>query len=138
MRTMRILGTVIILALLVTSCSGPYSPRERKGATPQFSKKILYTDKALVKRLLVANHQSYRESDGRLTVKCALENRKKEGIWADVRIVFYDQDHFEVDKTNWQPHYFEPLAVKEVSVSSLNSMATDYSILLRHARTNVK
>jgi uncharacterized protein YcfL len=122
-----IIGTVIFL----TGCQGPYAPRVRNDATPQFSQKITYLDKALTRRLLLSNHKAYRESDGRMTVKCAFENRTSQDIWVDIQVVFYDEDHFEVDQSNWQPTCFYAKTVSEVAVNSLNDQAFDYAILVR-------
>ena len=131
------LSSVVFLLVIVASCKTPYPGYERRGQTPQFKEKLLFTDKPLAKKLLIANHACFRENDGRLTVKCAFENRKKYGIWADVKVVFYDKAEFEVDKSNWQPHYFAPLTVDEVSVSSLNDLADDYCILIREGREDM-
>jgi len=125
--------------MLLMGCATVYKPKERIGSTPQYTEKIVYLDPALRQSLLVANHVSKLSQDNThiLYVSASFENIRRVGIWADIQIVFYDENNEETERSNWQPEYFDPQVVRQVKWNALNNRANSYSIIIRKPRVNV-
>jgi len=124
--------------LLGAMCAGigcDVKPVSGKVGTPlQYQEKIIAKDFILHDRMRVANHKAGRTDSGLLTVKVGLDNTEKEDIWCDIQVVFYDEDNFELEKTNWQPLLLLGKQITYYDTVSLSNRACDYTIFLRNPR----
>lgn len=84
----------------------------------------------------MAKHRARRINGDLLQVDLGLENVRfgKKDLWVDIQVVFYDADHFELERTNWQPLLVKGGQVTYFSTSSLSSAASDYTIFLDNGR----
>jgi hypothetical protein len=92
----------------------------------------------LKQRIRVASHKPERIGGDLLQVKLGLENTKSTDIWCDIQVVFYDQDGFEAENTDWQPLLLLGRQVTYYETVSISPDVRDYSVILRNARKTVK
>lgn len=121
--------TLLLLATLLVAC-GPYKPEVH--TTPlQETEKVVLLDFSLTRYLNIVRHKGDRLPGGQLEVKLEMENEEKGDVWADVQVIFRDQDGFELEKTNWEPVQFHGHSVTTFKKNSLNAKASDYRVLIR-------
>jgi hypothetical protein len=76
------------------------------------------------------------EGSNLLEVKLGLENTRSrhKDMWCDIQVIFYDQEKFELEKTNWAPLFLAAGQVTYYTTCSLSQEAEDYTIFLRTPR----
>ncbi len=104
------------------------------GTSLQYQEKIIAKDPVLYDWTRVVVHKAERTPQNLLKVKIGLENTKNKDVWCDIQVVFYDQDKFELEKTNWQPWLLLGQQINYYETSSLSSQAHDYTVFLRNSR----
>lgn len=132
--------TVCIAALIATFAGGCDKPRpvaSKVGLPVQKQSKVVAKGFVLQDRLRVTRLAANRIEGSLLEVKVGLENIKKDNLWCDIQVVFYDKDGFEKEKTNWQPLLLQSQQVTFYQTRSLSSQAHDFSILLRNPRKSI-
>ncbi len=112
--------------------NGPKEPTILGGA------KVIGKDFKITKHFRVVNHKAYRTPTDLLQVKLEIQNTDDADLWCDVQVVFYDADHFELEKTNWQPVLFLKQQVTHYETTSISNRAADYVVMLREPRKGPK
>lgn len=129
------LGLAVVLTCTLTSCT-PSALRTTAGQSLEFTEQVVSNDSAITGGVRVAKHRARRINGDLLQVDLGLENVRfgKKDLWVDIQVVFYDADHFELERTNWQPLLVKGGQVTYFSTSSLSSAASDYTIFLDNGR----
>ncbi len=104
------------------------------GEPLQYQAKVIAKNFVLRDWLRIAKHKAVRTDGNLLQVKLGIENIKKQDVWSDIQVVFYDQDGFELDKTNWQPLLLIGKQITFYETVSLSGRAYDYTVFLRNPR----
>ena len=127
----------LLCSVLLSGCRG--GALQQSGDVPlQHREKIVAKDWVLKDWIRVVSHKPIRVQGDLLQVKMGLENRKNTDIWCDVQVVFYDQDGFQAERTDWQPLLLSRRQVTYFETASLSSNVHDYSIILRDPRKTRK
>ena len=116
--------------LFAVACVGPYKADVNRSPL-QDTERIVLLDHALTRYLKVVRSKTDRLTAGQLEIKIDIENEENADVWADMRIIFRDDDGFELETTNWEPVQFHRRAVTTIKRNSLSAKAADYRILLR-------
>lgn len=122
----------IVLVALSTGC-GPYKAGVNTSPL-QESERVVLLDHALTRYLNVVKHRANKLPSGQLEVKIAIENEENYDVWADLQVLFHDQDGFELEKTHWEPIQFHRRKVTTLVKNSLSAKADDYRILIRNIK----
>ncbi len=127
-------GCKVFLCLLaILPACGPYKAEVNRDPL-QETEKVLLLDVALTRHLNVVKHKSDRLPAGQLEVKLAIENEEKKDVWADVQVIFQDEDGFELEKSSWEPVQFHGRKVTTYKRNSLSAKAADYRVLIRNIK----
>jgi len=125
------------IVMFAGGCNEPKPVASKVGQPLQKQTKVVAKDFVLHSRLRVTRLAANRISGGLLEVNIGLENIKKDSIWCDIQVVFYDEGGFEKEKTNWQPLLLQRRQVTFYKTRSLSSEVHDFSILLRNPRKSI-
>jgi len=116
------------------SSGGPYPPLTR---TPekqplQHEQRIVFLDKNAKDVLLYVNSVQKRLPGGHILVQANFQNRvAREDVWAEVKIVFYDENNMVVDETEWMNTHFAAGEVTMVQGNSTSDRAMKHVMLLK-------
>ena len=126
-----------LIAMFAIGCDQPKPVASKVGLSVQKQSKVVAKDFVLQDRLRVTQLAANRIAGELLEVKVGLENIKKDSLWCDIQVVFYDKDGFEKEKTNWQPLLLQRQQITFYKTCSLSSAVHDFSILLRNPRKSI-
>jgi uncharacterized protein YcfL len=132
--------TASLAAVLVTGCSsthdkGPYLPQTPK--TPAYENKepVVLLDPGVQYSVTCSGQQELILPDGRLQVVAHLRNRENRRIEVQVNCVFKGQNGFSTgDETPFQTLILTENSQEDVTFTSMNDQAKNYTIRVRQAR----
>ena len=136
-----LIHTCLVFAIVGSLAGCGPSPLASKMGTPlEFQEKVISKDSSINQSVRVVQLAANRTNGGLLEVKLAMENVRlgQEDFWADVQVVFLDEDRFELDRTNWQPLLIKGGQITTFSTTSLSSSAADYTVFLSNGRRSPK
>ena len=122
---------------LFTGCH-PKPVPTKVGQPLEHQEKVIAKNFAIRHYMRVTNLAANRTDSNLLEVKLGLENTrsKHRDMWCDIQVVFYDNDKFELEKTNWAPLFLSAGQVTYYKTCSLSNQTADYTIFLRNPRRN--
>ena len=108
------------------------------GQSAQKEAKVVARGFALQKYIRVTSLTAGRVTGELLEVRLGLENiRFSKDMWCDIQVVFYEEDGFEAERTNWQPLRLAANEIIFFKTTSLSSSVSDFSVLLRNPRRDI-
>ena len=133
---------IVLFALygFLISCGGsggPYVPvTHTAGWQPlQHEQRIVILDRNVKDVLLYVNSVQKRLPRGHILVQANFQSRfAKEDVWAEVKIVFYDENNMVVDETEWMNTHFPAWEVTMVQGNSISHRAMKHVMLLKNLR----
>ena len=119
-QSFRVTILLTVVLLLVAQACGPYRPESNQNPM-QKQERVVLLDLALTRYLNIVRHKANRLSSGQLEVKLEMENEEPRDLWADVQVLFQDDDGFELEKTNWEPVQFHKNGVTSFKKNSISA-----------------
>lgn len=132
----KIIFVALVMFVAIGCSSGPYrakSPKKDKELYEQ-TQNFVVLDKALQKKIAVADQSPSRTEDGRLKVRAKILNKTKKDLSIQVQTIYKDEEGYPVDETNWQLEIIPAKAYYYYESKSLNNKATDYTIRCKTAQ----
>ena len=139
---------IVSAALLVSTgwiwagCRGPYdpiTPRSRDFPLEQHQQThgvSMLSKSARDALILVQAPEAKRAPGGQIQIRTLMESRYSTGdLWADVQYVFFDENQFPVEKSEWLPVHFPARELVPLEGSSLRNDATSFNVQFKNLRT---
>ena len=122
---------------LFTGCH-PKPVATKVGEPLEHREKVIAKNFALRHYMRVTNLSANRTDSNLMEIKLGLENTrsKHRDMWCDIQVIFYDNDNFELEKTNWAPLFLSAGQVTYYKTCSLSNQTADYTIFIRNPRRN--
>ena len=95
---------------------------------------VLDDSASLAGVILYVNHDISRTPSGQIMVRLALKNAIGYDQWADVKLVFFDAQMMEIERSAWQPVLFKAAEVTMVKGNSIRADVSDVGVILRSHR----
>lgn len=129
---------VIALAMISLSSCGS-TPRAATAGAQETAvtdeAPVVFTDAKLADAIIVGKVRGRHDQHGHLQAAATLENTTATAIVVGVRTVFRDSDGFSTgDETPWTRLVIGGGALENYQVRSLNDMAEDFQIEIRHTK----
>lgn len=128
------LTLLLVIAGLEVGCYRAKPMAGAAGVPLQKTAKVVVKDSALHRWMRVAQHKAERTDADLLRIRLGIQNTEDDNVWCDIQVVFYDEDGFELEKTNWQPLLLLGDQVTYYETVSLSARARDYTVFLGNAR----
>lgn len=123
---------VVVIAI---SCRSSPSLSTLSEDDTQQNRRIIALNETVANTLLYVNSVQKRLPGGQIMAQVNLQNRyEKTGVWAEVKVEFYDENSMLVDETEWINTYFPPLEITTIQGNSIHAGAVKHCMLLRNIR----
>ena len=95
---------------------------------------VLDDSASLAGTILYVTHDIHRVPSGQIRVRLSLKNATGYDRWADVKLVFFDAQMMEIERSAWQPVLFKGAEVTLVEGNSIRADVADVGVILRSTR----
>lgn len=143
-QTVKRLSFVVLLSALLVGCqprpphAGPYLLKKNPlgGIPMQHRERLIAMDQSAADSLFYVSHRQNRLPSGQVLVQINLQNRDAaNNIWMDWKVVFYDEQTFKIEETEWYHTYFPAKEVRTLRVNSIRPDVQNFTVILRSPST---
>jgi hypothetical protein len=136
MHNVKLLVTsvVMILHLVISACSGPFSGRRADAPVIEQSENLVYLDVGLMHNVLCQVLEAKRLPTGRLRVYAKFYNEHNGTVETQIQVKFKGEGGRIIDQTGWMPLLLPRREATEFEHTSLAAGVSDFTLLLRLAR----
>jgi len=98
----------------------------------QQRERLIALDKSAADALLYVNHEQSRLPSGQVYIQINLQNRSADhDIWMDWKVVFYDNQDFQIEETEWNSTYFPAKEIQTLKVNSIRRDVVNFTVMLQ-------
>jgi hypothetical protein len=124
------------LALLASCTSStvpePIQPRQDV-YRPDDRAQIFYDSAQLHDETAAGSPTVVRDSNGLLHVTVPIRAVTEKKLYVDYRVIFFDRDHREIDRSPWHDKFLTPNLPDSVTINSTSAKAESFQVQFRYS-----
>lgn len=142
----RLFGLMII-AIISTGCVQNQKPAPQPGrlavpynlnsvpASPlpeQYIKAIMALDERIIESIYYVRHDQQRFQSGHVRIVFNLFNAQPDAdVWMDWKVLYYDQDNYLIEETEWETTMFRSQVIKTIRSNSMRPDVMNFTLVIK-------